>query len=249
MQPIAGASELAALCATAVAIGAGHTLLGPDHYVPFAVMSRAGRWSAGKTAALTAACGLGHVAGSVVIGVAAIAAGTALAPIEGLEGLRGDVAAWLLVGVGLAYGAWGLVRASRHRIDGHAHPHVHADGTVHVHPHAHSGEHLHVHAAEAAGGGATRSVWAPWALFLVFLFGPCEPLIPLLMVPATTLGPLAVGAVAAAFAAATVVTMVAAVLALRAGFGVVRAPRLERYGHALAGLAVAACGLLVVAGL
>lgn len=248
MQTVAGGPELAALCATAVAIGVGHTILGPDHYVPFVAMARAGRWSAGRTAAVTAACGLGHVAGSVVIGLAGIAAGVALTRIEGLEGLRGDAAAWLLVGVGLAYAAWGFVKAARQRVDGHAHLHSHADGTVHVHPHAHAGEHLHGHTAEAAGA-PPLSVWAPWALFLVFFFGPCEPLIPLLMYPAATLGPPAVAAVAAAFAAATVVTMVAAVLALRAGFAIVRARRLERHGHVLAGLAVAGCGLLVLAGL
>lgn len=247
MQPVTGASELAALCATAVAIGAGHTILGPDHYVPFAAMARAGRWSAARTAAVTAACGLGHVAGSVVIGLVGIAAGTALTRIEGLEGLRGDVAAWLLVGTGLAYSAWGFVRAARRRVDGHAHLHAHADGTVHMHSHSHDGEHLHLH--KAAAGNAAASVWAPWAMFLVFLFGPCEPLVPLLMYPAATVSPLAVALVAAAFAAATVATMVAAVLALRAGCHAMRAPRLERYGHALAGLAVAACGLLVVAGL
>ena len=92
-------------------------------------------------------------------------------------------------------------------------------------------------------------MWAPWALFLVFLFGPCEPLIPLLMYPAATLGAPAVAAVAFAFAASTVGSMVAAVVVLRSGVGVVRAPRLERYDHALAGLALAACGLLVLAGL
>ncbi len=84
---------------------------------------------------------------------------------------------------------------------------------------------------------------------MIFLFGPCEPLIPLLMYPAATLGPLAVGAVAVAFLAATVGTMLAAVLALRAGSLVVQPPRFGRHAHALAGLAVTACGLLVLAGL
>lgn len=245
----AGMSEFAALCATAVAIGAGHTILGPDHYVPFVAMSRAGRWSTARAAAVTAACGLVHVAGSVVIGAVGIAAGIALARVEGFEGLRGDAAAWLLAALGFAYAAWGAARALRHRDDGHVHPHVRADGTIHVHAHVHDRDRLGVHAADGAAGAPARSVWGPWALVLVFLFGPCEPLIPLLMVPAAALGPLAVGAVAAAFAVATVATMVVAVLALRAGCGVVRAPRIERYGHALAGLAVAACGLLVVAGL
>lgn len=242
MQPGIGHSELTALCATAVAIGAGHTILGPDHYVPFAAMSRAGRWSAFRTAAVTAACGLGHVAGSVVIGLVGLATGTAITRIEGLEGLRGDIAAWLLVAFGLAYAAWGAIRANRHiehqiLTFGMETDRVLSDGQ--------DAELLH--ARQPAG---TRpGVWGPWSLFLVFLFGPCEPLIPLLMYPAATLSPITVAAVALAFAAATLVTMVAAVLALGAGFGMIRASRFERHGHTMAGLTVAACGLLVVAGL
>ena len=34
---------------TAASIGFVHTLLGPDHYLPFVAMSRAGGWSARKT--------------------------------------------------------------------------------------------------------------------------------------------------------------------------------------------------------
>jgi len=244
MHTIFGDSEIAALCATAVAIGAGHTILGPDHYVPFAAMSRAGRWSAVRTAAVTAACGLGHVAGSIVIGLVGITAGTAIVRIEELEGLRGDVAAWLLVAFGSAYAVWGSVRAKR-RIDSQAQ--VHADEPAHAHVHTRKGEYLRTHGIVRAK--ARPDVWGPWALFLVFLFGPCEPLIPLLMYPAATLSPLAVAAVALAFAVATLATMVAAALVLRAGFGPVRASRFERHGHALAGLSVALCGLLVLAGL
>jgi len=37
--------EFVALCATAAGVGVIHTLLGPDHYLPFAAMARAGDWS------------------------------------------------------------------------------------------------------------------------------------------------------------------------------------------------------------
>lgn len=232
MQQVFENPGIIAMCAAAAAIGAGHTLVGPDHYVPFVAMSLAGRWSAVRTAAVTAACGLGHVAGSVVLGLVGIAAGSALSRLEGLEGLRGDVAAWLLVGVGLAYAAWGFMRAFVRRGDGVA--------SVGHGPHLHLVDDWH---------GDQAATWGPWALFLVFVFGPCEPLIPLLMYPAATFSLVAVGAVATAFAVATVVTMMTVVLALRAGCGRVRATRFERYSHALAGLAVAACGLLVVGGL
>ena len=215
--------ETVALSATALSVGAIHTLLGPDHYVPFAAMSHAGGWSAGKTLRVTVACGLGHVAGSVALGLAGLAIGVAVLKLELVEAIRGDVAGWMLVAFGAAYLGWGLVAAARR------HVHAHLEGDV-----------------DAA---ATAGVWTPWLLFLVFVFGPCEPLIPLLIYPAAQADGFAVAAVVAAFAVATVGTMVVAVLAMRYGAAVARVPRLERFSHALAGLAILACGLLVKLGL
>lgn len=246
-----GSPEALTLCATAFTVGAVHTILGPDHYVPFAAMARAGGWSVPRTLAVTTACGLGHVAGSVAIGLVGLGLGIAVMRLETLEAFRGDTAGWLLIGFGLAYFVWGLVRAYRTRSggSGHAHLHVHADGTVHTHEHDHHGEHLHVHQAAAGVAGGQTAVWAPWIMFLLFAFGPCEPLIPLLMYPAAKASPWAVAGVVAAFTAATIGTMLAAVLVLRSGANLVRLPRLDRFAHAFAGLAILACGLLVKAGL
>jgi len=242
MPSTAGLPEVAALCATAFSVGAIHTVLGPDHYVPFVAMSRAGGWSTGRTMLVTAACGLAHVGSSIVIGLAGLALGIAVLALEGLEAVRGDVAAWLLIGFGLAYLVWGLVRAARSHAP-HAHAHVHADGTVHAHEHTHDVAHLHLHHAPAA------AVWTPWVLFLIFAFGPCEPLIPLLMYPAAKASPLAVAAVVVAFTLATVATMLVAVVVLRSGATLVPPAPLRRYAHALAGLAVLTCGILVKIGL
>jgi len=243
MPSSAGLPEVAALCATAFSVGAIHTVLGPDHYVPFAALARAGGWSTGRTMLVTAACGLAHVGSSVVIGLAGLALGVAVLTLEGLEAVRGDVAGWLLVGFGLAYLVWGLVRAARSsaRRAPHSHAHAHADGTVHPHGHTHAIAHLHHEPAAA--------VSTPWALFLVFAFGPCEPLIPLLMYPAARASPLAVIAVVVAFTVATVATMMVAVAVLRSGTTLVPPTPLRRYAHALAGLAVLACGILVKVGL
>lgn len=221
-------SEIAILCLTALSIGAIHTILGPDHYLPFVAMSKAGGWTARKTLGVTVACGVGHVAGSVAIGVAGLLLGVAVMQLETLEGFRGDLAGWLLIGFGLAYAAWGVMQGLRDI----PHPHIHAD----AHPHA------------ANDVAAPVAVWAPWTAFLVFVFGPCEPLIPLLMYPAAKASYAAVAAVAAAFALATVVTMVAAVMAMRYGLAVVRLPARERFGHAVAGLAILMCGVLVKIG-
>jgi nickel/cobalt exporter len=108
------------LCTTALSVGAIHTLLGPDHYVPFAALSRAGGWTARKTLGVTVACGLGHVAGSVAIGAIGLLLGSVVLRFEAIESWRGDVAAWLLIGFGFVYLCWGAKRAVR------AASHVHA---------------------------------------------------------------------------------------------------------------------------
>jgi nickel/cobalt exporter len=73
MSAAVAATETAALCLTAGSVAAMHTLLGPDHYVPFVAMARAGGWSTAKTLRVTLACGLGHLAGSVMLGIAGLA--------------------------------------------------------------------------------------------------------------------------------------------------------------------------------
>lgn len=209
------------LCATAISLGVIHTLLGPDHYLPFVAMSKAGDWSVRKTLGVTIACGLGHVAGSVVIGIVGLLLGVAVMRLETLEAFRGDAAAWLLIGFGLAYLVSGVRRAMRPVPQQHV-PQQHVDGST---------------------------VWAPWLAFLVFVFGPCEPLIPLLIYPAAKASDGTVAAVVVAFMLATVGTMTIVVMAMRYGLSFMHVPALGRYGHALAGLAILVCGTLMKSGL
>jgi nickel/cobalt exporter len=238
--------DLNLLVLTAISIGFVHTLIGPDHYLPFVAMSAARNWSRRKTLLVTAACGVGHVLGSIVLGFVGIAIGAALHRLEWIEGLRGDLAAWGLIAFGLAYMAWGLKRAWRDRE--HSHEHLHADGTRHHHVHAHHtrDEHLHVHIQ--VDTDSARSL-TPWALFVVFILGPCEALIPLLMYPAAQHSWWGISLVVIAFAVTTILTMVTIVyLAVR---GLERLPlkAAERYTHALAGAALSLCGLGIVFGL
>ena len=67
--------ELLILSYTALTIGFLHTLLGPDHYIPFIVMAKAGNWSKKKTIWITIVSGLGHVLGSIILGVIGLAIG------------------------------------------------------------------------------------------------------------------------------------------------------------------------------
>jgi nickel/cobalt exporter len=229
-----GTAQLTMLLWSAASIGLIHTLLGPDHYIPFVAMARAGHWSKGKTLAVTAACGIGHVLGSVVLGLLGIALGWAVGGMEAVEALRGDWAAWALITLGLVYAVWGIRRGILNRP--HRHRHAHADGSMHEHDHTHRREHAHPHAE-----GAT-SAFSPWALFVIFVLGPCEALIPLLIVPASTHSWWGLALVLVVFGVVTVATMTAVTIALLYGLNLLPVSQLERWSHALAGFALFACG-------
>lgn len=237
--------ELKALVVTAASIGFLHTLLGPDHYLPFIMMAWARKWSAAKTLLITSICAAGHVGSSVLLGLVGVVFGLALKGLVGAESFRGDVAAWLLIAFGMAYLVWGIRLVYRHHPHQHAHPHAgpHAHPADPVHPHLHShthlGEHSHVH---DLGGARTIT---PWVLFVIFVFGPCEPLIPLLMYPAASSGLPDLIVVTSIFGTVTLATMLAAVMLGRAGFNFLPLGALQRYSHALAGATILLCGLAI----
>ena len=91
------------LLVTAASIAFLHTILGPDHYLVFTAMGKARSWSLGKTLRITLVCGLGHVLGSVVIGIAGILLGAQLASLVEFESVRGNLAGWALLAFGLMY--------------------------------------------------------------------------------------------------------------------------------------------------
>ena len=228
------------LCGTAATIAFVHTLLGPDHYLPFVAMARSRGWTVGRALRTTLVCGSGHLLGSVALGLVGIYASVQLGALEWIEGLRGDIAAWALVSVGLLYTAWGLRRAYRK----HSHVHWHSHGDLrHCHAHDHAREHAHVHGAEAPAG--SRRSLAGWAIFIVFVLGPCEPLIPLLMFPAARESVTALLAVTAVFGLVTVLTMLAAVAVSLWGLQSVRLPGMERFSEAIAGGTITLCGLSI----
>jgi sulfite exporter TauE/SafE len=227
--------EMAALTLAAASLGFFHTLMGPDHYLPFVVMARARRWSRARTAWITLLCGLGHIGSSVVLGLAGIALGIAVTRLEGIEALRGDLAAWALIAFGLVYFVWGLKKAGRNRP--HEHGHVHEDGIVHAHRHIHGTDHAHVH--------GDNSRITPWVLFTIFVLGPCEPLIPVLMVPAAKESLSGLLWVTGVFGGVTILTMMGIVLISLRGINRIPLEGLERYAHALAGGTICLCGIAV----
>lgn len=208
------------LLGSALSIGFIHTLIGPDHYVPFIVISRARNWSSIRTIIVTIICGLGHVLSSVLIGTVGIAAGSALSKLIAIESVRGDIASYTLIGFGIVYGVWGLWRGRK----GHGHIHLHG------------GKHLDASNA--------RSVTF-WTLFIVFVLGPCEPLIPLLMFPAVSHSWYVMLLVVTVFGSATILTMTALVYAGVKGASALKTAFIERYVHAIAGAIIAFSGMAI----
>ena len=233
-------SASSALLLTALVIGITHTLLGPDHYLPFVAIGKARQWTTRRILTVTFLCGLGHVAGSILLGAIGLAAGWSLGSLEAIESVRGDIAAWLLTALGVIYLAWAIKQLERNRE--HTHWHAHADGLVHTHEHTHHGAHAHPH---TSGKSSTTA----WSLFIIFVFGPCEAFIPLLLFPAFQQnGQLAV-ATTLVFAAATIATMVTTVFLISRGLEVAFLKPVARYGHVAAGLTILACGTAIHLGL
>lgn len=241
-------SALQTLLITAAGLGFIHTVLGPDHYIPFVALSKSRNWSNTKTVFITFLCGLGHVLSSVVIGIIGILFGVAISKIEGLESFRGDIAAWALTAFGLVYLVWGIRRAYKNKghthLFGHSHEqHDHAsDGEHRSHTHG-DDNHTHDHDHDA------RKSITPWVIFLIFVFGPCEPLIPLLMYPAAQSSMYGMVLVASVFSIVTIGTMITAVMILLSGLKVFDFSGLTRYSHAIAGLTILLCGVAIHLGL
>jgi len=228
--------EAQLLLTTAALIALLHTVLGPDHYLPFVALGKARKWSRAKTLRVTFYCGLGHVMSSVLIGGIGIFMGTKLTSLVAIEGMRGSMAGWVLLMFGCIYFIWGLRKAGK----AHSHSHIHAHGElVHRHHHNHAAEHAHVHVKSA------RSPVTPLALFIIFILGPCEALIPLFMYPAAVQSSGLVVLVALVFGSVTLVTMLLVVATILHGTERLSLPSFGRFSHAAAGASIAACGAAI----
>jgi sulfite exporter TauE/SafE len=228
-------TEIWVLALSALSIGFFHTILGPDHIIPFVLLSRSRNWTTKKTMMITSLCGLGHVASSVILGLLGVFFGWTLNSISIFENYRGNIAAWMLIIFGGAYLTWGLIRAYKKKP--HTHWHSHLSGMVHKHPHLHAGEHAHVHQPEG------KLSITPWILFLIFIFGPCEPLIPLLVYPAAQESMFGLILVSTVFGIATISTMMAVVFLATKGTFMISLGKYEPFSHAIAGAFILLSGI------
>ena len=229
-------SSIALLSVTASSIGFVHTILGPDHYLPFIVLSQAKKWSLRKTMIITFFCGIGHVLSSVILGLIGIAVGVSVSKLVAVESFRGNVAAWLFIAFGLVYMIISIRNLIRKRK--HSHPHFHYNKGEHLHEHDHHYEHTHIHEEEVFKT-------TPWVLFLIFVFGPCEPLIPLVMYPAASHNFQGAVIVSILFSIVTIITMMSIVLAFNLGLNKINLKPVEKYSHLIAGAMIFISGLAI----
>ncbi len=217
-------------------LGVVHTVLGPDHYIPFIFMAEARKWKTRKTMFITLVCGIGHVSSSIALGFIGIALGIGLNRLTDIEDTRGNWAAWGFTLFGLLYMLWGLYRAYQRN----PHTHIHKHGNIlHEHTHKHSHDHDHIHPSEKLTN------ITPWILFVIFVLGPCEPLIPVIIYPAIIeRGSIKEAIIVSViFSIITIATMLTLVYLLEKGIGFIRLRKLERFTHALAGAMLLLSGI------
>lgn len=229
-------TEYLLLALSAAGISIVHTATGPDHYLPFIVLSKANAWSRTKTTMLTIICGLGHIFSSVLIGAVGVFLGWQLSKLDFFTEFRGNIAAWALLSFGFAYLCYGLYVAYKNK------PHKHFDilgDDVYVFEHRH-GEMVMPQ---------KRVKVTPFVLFAIFVMGPSEPLVPLLFYSGTQRSVEQIIILLVVFSVCTVLTMLAMVYIGLYGYSFFKTEKLERYVHAIGGVVVMLCGLAMVFGL
>lgn len=226
--------ELLVLLASAAFLGFIHTLLGPDHYLPFIVLGKARNWSQTKTLWITFISGIGHVGGSVILGITGIALGLGLNKLEAIESHRGNLVGWMLMFFGMLYLIYGIYKYFNNG------GHFHLPGFL-VPNKVKEMHHLTHNSDEGKKEDVTKLT--PWILFLIFVFGPCEVLIPLLIFPAAKFSVVGIVAVSIVFGITTILTMLLVVLLGMKGFSFIKIKNGERYFHLLAGLVILMSGV------
>lgn len=232
--------ELWFITVTAATIAFIHTVLGPDHYIPFIVMSRAGKWTITKTLIVASLCGLGHILSSVLLGMGGMALGLGVSRIQASESIRGSLATWALISFGLVYFVWGIRNAYKKK----THSHHHLPGISSSHLGQHQAGFFHPQEKVEAQGELAGNI-TPWVLFTIFVLGPCEPLIPIIMYPGLKSNFWELFYVVLVFGSVTIATMITLVMVSYFGISYLPLHRLERYMHALAGVTILSCGLAI----
>lgn len=206
------------LALAAIGLGAFHTVIGPDHYLPFVAMAQTRNWTRAKTIWVVGICGIGHVLSTIVLGAVFISIGYAADNFMFFESQRGGIASWLLFTAGIVYTIWALVKLIVGK------------------------ESHHSHIIESNEAKKTITFWV---LFTIFIFGPCESLAGLLYT-ASVHSVSSIVLVSTLFAIATVGVMIIMTLLMLKGISFIKIHKLEKYQHIVAGVTLALCGGAII---
>ena len=207
-----------------------HICTGPDHYLPFIALSKSRNWPVGKTIFWTTLCGIGHIASSVIISTVVMALGWGILKISWLDKVRGNVAGWVLLILGLCYMLWGFWQLKQNKP--HKHFEANDDGNMYVFEHEHGG----------AIAPKQKHLVTPWVMFVIFALAPNEPIIPLLSVLGIGGNFWSVVGFVAVYIVATISAMLLMVLLGYYGLSFFKIAWLEKYVQLISGLTLLLCG-------
>jgi ABC-type nickel/cobalt efflux system permease component RcnA len=165
---------LTTIAATGFTVAFFHAAI-PTHWLPFVLVSRARGWSRGKTLAVSAFAGLGHVLLTSLLGL--VIAWFGFKIDERMGRYFPWIAGGLLVAIGLFY-LWrqftGRGVGHHHVLGSHHHP-TEQCGHEHEHEHSHWEDEL----KESALISKKKGDWAAISgLFLMLTLSPCEGFLP-----------------------------------------------------------------------
>jgi hypothetical protein len=198
----------------------------PTHWLPFVLTSRVQHWKRGKTIAITALAGSGHVAATALLGFGITWFGT------NLNESIGDWFPRVAGGALFLFGLYYLIR----QLFGRGHVHFN-------YPH----EHLHEHGTQAHSHARPRtSDRAAIMSLLAFLtFSPCEGFLPF-YVSGIRYGWQGFAILTIILSVATVLGMVIFTSLTLAGLDRIKLAWLEKYESAIIGALLCAVGLLIL---
>lgn len=206
----------ASILATGFVVAFAHAAL-PTHWLPFVLAARGQGWTRGRTLAVTALAGGGHVLFTAFLGLLVVAAGLQVS--RALGELFPKIAGGLLIAIGLFY-LWRQLR-----------------GTPHAHHHHHGlGSHNH----EPAAGRTDRAIVL--GLLALLTFSPCEGFLPVYL-SGTSYGWLGFVALSLVLAGATLAGMVMLTWITLAGFQRLRLHVLERLENGVLGSVLCLLGV------
>ncbi len=194
--------------------------LAPDHWMPFAAIAKAKKWPGTKLFWVTLISGIGHVGSALFFSVIGLALGFSLSKLKHIEGHRGEIALWLLIGFGIAYMLWGFKKAREHDYHNHHHQHINEKEL-------------------------NKKTVAMWTMFAIVVLGPCEPLVPLVFLGYNYGWP-GVLMVSAVFSVVTIIMMLAQSILAFKGIQLLKGHVVEKYSHAFAGFVIALTGIFVL---